>query len=173
MFLIVSMGQSGDVVYQNFNIGFFDIIASSGWFGIIILLSAFTCIIITTIHFIEDARWEYSKNPVVRWCYFLDGTALCFISIFLACFGLLVLSYNAHSLANEVVEKNITQKYSFDNMKVNDIDYGNVDTARATLYDYSTQEEFEVKVWIDPVTHEPTIKSNELVSDKYLNGFAK
>lgn len=170
---MVSMGQSGDVVYQNFDVGFFDIIANSGWFGMLILLSAFTCIVITTIHFIEDARSKYSQNPIVRWCYYLDGVALCFASIFLVIFGFLIFCYSAHSLSNEIVENNITQKYSFDNMKVNEVDYGNVKTAQATLYDYSTKEEFEVKVWIDPVTQEPTVKSNELVTDKYLSGFIK
>lgn len=71
------------------------------------------------------------------------------------------------------VEKNVCQKYSFDSVGVEEIEYGNVLIAHCVVYVYDMKNSFEVKVWVDPVASEPAVQNSGLVSDKYLSGFVK
>lgn len=172
---MVSLANSESVVYQHISdLTIFDIIVHSGWFGILILLLTITCTMITIIHFVEELSTGYSSNPIVRWCgRTLGGIEWVCISLVLLVFSLLLFVFSSNSLFMETVAKNVSQKYSFDNVKVKEIEYGNVDIAHSIVYDYDKKNSFEVKIWVDPVTNEPTIQNNDLVSDKYLSGFVK
>lgn len=72
---------------------------------------------------------------------------------------------------SETVEKNVYQKYSFDNVGVEEFEYGNVLIAHCVVHDYGKNNSFEVKMWVDPVASEPAVRNTVLVSDRYASEF--
>lgn len=98
----------------------------------------------------------------------------CTMVAIIHCIGYPWSGYSGNSIirwCGETVEKNVCQKYSFDSVGVEEIEYGNVLIAHCVVYDYDMKNSFEVKVWVDPVASEPTVQNSGLVSDKYASGF--
>lgn len=172
---MVSMGQGGDIVYQrSSDISFLDMVVDSGLFAIAFYLATFLVVIGTIIYIIDERRAKASSNKIVSWCNNnLDGGTGIYLSLATILLSIVALASTFSFISHNMVEDNTMQKYSFGKVEVKEISTGDAKIADAVIYDYERKNSFEVKIWIDSVTGEPTISPLGVVTDEYLNGKMK